>query len=185
MNMGGVFMYKGSLSRGSIKMFDSFVESKEETMLIPIGIEAKYKGKHLSFKLVVTKNGVEKYRNIPMKDSWITFSELKKSVSALPNRLILDDIEEILSKDINEIHNISLSVCKLLIIIKQSLDKKGKIKEKDIIKLKPAIILHAQSSDNRTGYGWEWRWDQLVCEGTLYGETSDFPIVGLYINYYL
>lgn len=178
-------MYIGDLSRGSIKMFDGFRESSKETMLIPMYVKTKYKGKHLSFGLLVTKDGVEKYKSIHMKDSWITFSEMKKSISALPRSFVLDDIETILSKDINEIHNISLSVCKLLIIIKQTLDGKRRIKEKDIIELNPAIVLHAQSSINRTGYGWEWEWDRLVYEGTLYGETSDFPIVGIYINYYI
>lgn len=178
-------MYIGDLSKGSIKMFDGFKESSKETMLMPINVKAKYKGKHLSFSLIVTKNGVERYRNIPMKDSWITFTDLKKSVNELPRRFILDDLENILSKDINELQNISLSVCKLLIIIKQTLDGKRRIKENDIIELSPAIVLHAQSSINRTGYGWEWEWDRLVYEGALYGETSDFPIVGIYINYYI
>lgn len=178
-------MYKGNLASGSVKMFDGFRNSKEEVMLIPLYIKTKYKGKHLSFGLLVTKNGTGKYKDIPMKDSWITFSELRKSISALPRTLVLDDIESILSKDIDEIHNISLSVCKLLVIIKQTLDGQRRMKEKDIINLNPAIVLHAQSSINRTGYGWEWEWDRLISEGTLYGETSDFPIVGIYIDYYI
>ncbi|SEP74197.1 hypothetical protein SAMN02910289_00505 [Lachnospiraceae bacterium RM5] len=49
-------------------------------------------------------------------------------------------------------------------------------------------LLRAQNSNNRTGYGSEWRWDygDLIQEtqGTLYGETTKYFIVGGYITTY-
>lgn len=44
------------------------------------------------------------------------------------------------------------------------------------------ILLRAQNSQSKTGYGWEWSWNCLVSEGTLYGETTGYPIVGCVID---
>ena len=45
------------------------------------------------------------------------------------------------------------------------------------------ISINAQSSSNRTGYGNEYYYDMLIYEGTKYGETSEFPIVGYEVEY--
>ena len=45
--------------------------------------------------------------------------------------------------------------------------------------------LRAQNSSNRTGYGWEWDWSGGIgdyVEGTMYGETTDYGFVGVYIK---
>lgn len=44
------------------------------------------------------------------------------------------------------------------------------------------ILLRAQNSNNRTGYGWIWEWNTVTYEGTYYGETTGYPIVGCYIT---
>lgn len=50
------------------------------------------------------------------------------------------------------------------------------------------IKLRAQNSGNRTGYGtiydWSYSKNQPSFQGTLYGETTDYKIVGLYIAGY-
>ena len=51
-------------------------------------------------------------------------------------------------------------------------------KSEDIILFDNPISINAQSSSNRTGYGNEYYYDTLIYEGTKYGETSEFPIVG-------
>lgn len=55
-----------------------------------------------------------------------------------------------------------------------------------VFRFSKPYLLRAQSSINRTGYGWEWNWNSKgdcdVVEGTLYGETTDYYIVGLYIR---
>ena len=46
-------------------------------------------------------------------------------------------------------------------------------------------LLRAQNSSNRTGYGWEWDWSGGYgdyTEGTLYGETTNYFFVGVYIT---
>lgn len=45
------------------------------------------------------------------------------------------------------------------------------------------ISINAQSSSDRTGYGNEYYYDMLIYEGTKYGETSEFPIVGYKVEY--
>lgn len=46
-------------------------------------------------------------------------------------------------------------------------------------------LLRAQNSSNRTGYGWEWDWSGGYgdyTEGTLYGETTNYFFVGVYVT---
>ena len=46
-------------------------------------------------------------------------------------------------------------------------------------------LLRAQNSSNRTGYGWEWDWSGgygNYTEGTLYGETTNYFFVGVYVT---
>lgn len=64
----------------------------------------------------------------------------------------------------------------------------GKIKlEKYINKnialcLKIPYRLRAQNSGNRTGYGSIWEFGEEIISGTLYGETNDYAIVGVYLH---
>lgn len=44
------------------------------------------------------------------------------------------------------------------------------------------ISINAQSSKNRTGYGNNYFYNTLIYEGTKYGATSQFPIVGYKIS---
>lgn len=59
-------------------------------------------------------------------------------------------------------------------------------KSGEMIEFDHPYLLRAQNSRNRTGYGWEWDWtdryDPLVTEGTLYGETTNYVFVGAYIR---
>lgn len=51
----------------------------------------------------------------------------------------------------------------------------------EVYYFKTPFILRAQNSLNRTGYGWEWEWGNLIREGTLYGETNNYVIAGIII----
>lgn len=44
------------------------------------------------------------------------------------------------------------------------------------------IRLRGQTYANQTGFGSEYNGDELVYQGTLYGETTDFYIIGLIVN---
>lgn len=54
-----------------------------------------------------------------------------------------------------------------------------------IFYFKKPILLRAQNSKNRTGYGqiWDWSIDRYspIDEGTKYGETTNYKIVGIYL----
>lgn len=56
------------------------------------------------------------------------------------------------------------------------------------IDLDMPYLLRAQNSKNREGYGWEWDWSYGVgscTEGTYYGETTRYGIVGIRVTKYL
>lgn len=46
------------------------------------------------------------------------------------------------------------------------------------LQFKKPFLFGGQNSNNQTGYGWEWEWGDCVYEGTLYGEVTNFLIVG-------
>ena len=83
----------------------------------------------------------------------------------------------------NHIPKISLPVYDFLLMFKRHFEKnKSNLEFGKLIKFDHPISINAQSSKNRTGYGNEYFYDQLIYEGTLYGETSEFPIVGYIVN---
>lgn len=57
---------------------------------------------------------------------------------------------------------------------------------KDIFYFEKPFRLRAQNSGNRSGYGSRWDWSygvgEMVYEGTLYGETTDYVFAGVYID---
>ena len=61
--------------------------------------------------------------------------------------------------------------------------KRHSIKEKYELHFNAPYYLRAQSSSNRTGYGWEWEWDNLIYEGTEYGECNNYGFVGIIVEY--
>ncbi len=66
--------------------------------------------------------------------------------------------------------------------IKTAMEKHRKTGDK-ILPFDKPCRLGGQTSANKTGYGWEWYRGDLVHEGTLYGEVTDFFIIGLILDY--
>ena len=57
--------------------------------------------------------------------------------------------------------------------------------KKQFFRFSKPYLLRAQNSSNRTGYGWEWDWSGGFgdyTEGTLYGETTNYFFVGVYVT---
>lgn len=52
----------------------------------------------------------------------------------------------------------------------------------DTVIFSKPYLLRAQNSSNRMGYGNVYYQDVLMYEGTLYGETTDYCIVGIRLN---
>lgn len=89
----------------------------------------------------------------------ITFTEFKKGYTSELNQHVRKELENI---DVN-----------------QYLDKDC------FFRFNKPYHLRAQNSRNRTGYGWEWDWSGGYgdyTEGTLYGETTDYVIAGVYLS---
>lgn len=53
--------------------------------------------------------------------------------------------------------------------------------EEQIIIFEKPFLIGGQTSNNRTGYGSEWSYG-VYFEGTLYGEVTDFMVVGIKIG---
>lgn len=52
----------------------------------------------------------------------------------------------------------------------------------DKIPFDKPCLLGGQIYANQTGFGWEWEWGDLISEGTLYGEVTNFMIIGIIYN---
>ena len=113
------------------------------------------KGKHHEYISLV----VERSRNCDFEGN-ITFTEFKQGYTR--------ELKEFVWKQISE-------------------DDLIKYKNSgEILRFSRLYRLRAQNSRNRSGYGWEWDWSTpyapLVTEGTLYGETTNYVFVGVYIG---
>lgn len=61
------------------------------------------------------------------------------------------------------------------------LENGGNLENGQIIMFKTCYLLRAQNSSNRAGYGNIYYGDELVHEGTLYGETTSYVFAGVQI----
>jgi hypothetical protein len=65
--------------------------------------------------------------------------------------------------------------------INNYLENGGTLENGKTIMFKTCYLLSAQNSANRTGYGNIYYGDELVHEGTLYGETTSYAFAGVQI----
>ena len=89
----------------------------------------------------------------------VTFTEFKKGEDSALAQYVADEVTDE--------------------IIEQYVDKD------QFYRFSKPFLLRAQNSSNRTGYGWEWDWSGGYgdyTEGTLYGETTNYFFVGVYIT---
>ena len=102
--------------------------------------------------------------------------------------LFLDDYEQLLNfqnflspTDRTRAPKISVPVFDFLNIFCKHFQKHLNLTD-TIVFFNNPISINAQSSKNRTGYGNNYFYNTLIYEGTKYGETSQFPIVGYKIS---
>ncbi len=95
-------------------------------------------------------------------------------------------VERLESK--NTVGNITMTEFKqkewngLIDYANKEITKKSKIselKENEEVIFEVPFLLRAQNSSNRTGYGNEYCGEELIYEGTLYGETTSYVFVGV------
>lgn len=133
-------------------IMDEFERSNKEFLILN-GYYRYTKSKYYDFKFVVTKN---KY-DINCSELQPTMTELKKWEGAERLRDIHKCLNEIFSSSDNY----------------ESGQK---------IPFSQPCRLGGQTYSNQTGYGNIYHWDQLVYEGTKYGEVTDFLIIGIIIS---
>lgn len=61
--------------------------------------------------------------------------------------------------------------------------KESRIKTGAQLAFEYPCLLGGQTFDNQTGFGSEFYGNELISEGTLYGETTDFIIIGVIVGY--
>ena len=169
-------MFEAYLSGSTVKILDKYIESNEQYFKI-LDI----------FKIVYDVNFVISNKMIQgtkIVKTNITMTEFKKIFDRI---YVLRDINKYIDNasllNRTNIPKINLPVYDFILCFYKHLQNNfDDAMLGELIKFENPISINAQSSDNRTGYGNEYYYDELVYEGTKYGETSEYPIVGYIIN---
>ena len=178
-------IYEASIfENGSVKIFDDYIGSGKQYLLLTTRLNIKYKSSIYSINFVLS-NKIQKNKTIVKTN--ITMTEFKKLYNAYHSYDKFCDCEKVLNyhERLTELSRravpkLSAPVLDFIELFyshfSNYIEQNGT--EYGIIFFDNPISINAQSSDNRTGYGNEYFFDQLIYKGTEYGETSEFPIVG-------
>lgn len=184
-------MFQSSITETStIKILDKYIESKEQYFLISDDFNIDYQNKIYDIKFVIS-NKIEFGKSIIRTN--ITMTDFKKIYNSMFNdyEKIVHYKNNIKDNDRTNIPKFTVPVLDFIELFFENfethIDSINTSSEDEIIFFDNPISINAQSSKNRTGYGNEYYYDTLIYEGTKYGETSQFPIVGYMaiINEYL
>lgn len=136
----------------TIQLLDEFCSSNKDFLILDNQFFLNNNRRFIS--LIV----IPKYIDIYCEDTQPTMTELKY----------------------NSWKNINYISCEKLQPLIQELVKidKTQIKENTIYVFKTPFLIGGQTSNNRTGYGCTWIGGGDYIEGTLYGEVTDFMVVG-------
>lgn len=155
MNLSDAFLCKLRNNTSTVDLLDKFCSSKKDFLIL--------KEQFLMFdnfgniSLIVTP----RYREIKAEYTQPTMTELKQNVG-------------------KDIHHISCSRLQPLLEEIRKIDATYKsISEGQKFAFERPFLIGGQTSDNRTGYGCEWLGGGDYIEGTLYGEVTDFMVVGI------
>ena len=166
-----------SLARGTrtVPIFDSFMKSKKDYLLLESVFYYSY--------LTKTFFGMgPKYTGI----SFI-IKKIKKRIRVIGNDdITISVIKENIDKDIDIIKHNEFRLKKLAVEILNCFqnDFNNKILKNESLQetfysFSKPILLGAQTSKNREGYGNIYNGEELIREGTKYGDTTKFLIVGV------
>lgn len=177
-----MFVKTLSKNTGTVKLLDDFDKSGEEYLKL---MDVFYIREENNAKDFYYLNLFISHKNLKRISSHITMSNLKEVAGTF---IRVDDIIEINSLDYQRVPKMSLPMYHFLFHQKEAFlnaihtMQENNIKESGIIPFEPAIALNAQNSSNRTGYGNEYHYDNLVYAGTLYGETTEYIIEGFQLE---
>ena len=160
-------MYADVITNGTIRAIDNYLASKELYFYINDKFKINYRNKIYNINFVIS-NKIEADKKI------------------IPTNITMTDFIKIYGNTNRAaVPKLSLPVFDFLGIFfkhfKTHINKQPDPKK--IIFFDNPISINAQSSNNRTGYGSEYYYGTLVYEGTKYGETDQFPLVGYTITF--
>lgn len=173
-------MFEAHLSGSTVKILDKYIESKEQYFKILDNFKIVHNDIVYDVNFVISNKMIQETKIVKTN---ITMTEFKK---IFDRTYVLKDMnkymDNVSSLDRTNIPKINLPVYDFILSFYKHLQNNFDDKLLgDLIKFENPISINAQSSDNRTGYGNEYYYDTLIYEGTKYGETSEFPIVGYQI----
>lgn len=174
-------MFEAYLSGSTIKILDKYIESKEQYFKILDNFKIVHNDIVYDVNFVISNKMIQGTKIVKTN---ITMTEFKK---IFDRTYILKDMNKYMDNasllNRTNIPKINLPVYDFILCFYKHLQNNFDNKLlNELIKFENPISINAQSSDNRTGYGNEYYYDELVYEGTKYGETNEYPIVGYIIN---
>lgn len=139
----------------TVDLLDEFCSSKKEFLILRDQFSVHNNSGYVS--LIITP----RYQEISVEYTQPTMTELKQNVG-------------------KGIHYISCARLQPLLAEIDKIDMKYKsIPKESKFAFECPFLIGGQTSDNRTGYGCEWLGGGDYIEGTLYGEVTDFMVVGI------
>lgn len=173
-------MFESYLDGSTIKILDKYMHSKKQYFLIKDELNIKYNNHIYSINFIIS-NKIRLEKTIVQTN--ITMTEFKKIYNTYINdyERLLNFQNTLSSLDRTSVPKLSVPVFDFLNIFyshfKRHINSTAKI-----IFFDNPISINAQSSVNRTGYGNTYCYNTLIYEGTKYGETNSFPLVGYQIS---
>lgn len=141
----------------TISLFDDYTRSGKSILMIKHALSYKAHGITLI---------VDKWLNHTMLDvEPFPISDLKS--------IVYQDIQLSVPTRMRPLKRTIMNIC-----------ENNKLYTDSIFLFKEAVPIGAQTSQNRTGYGNEYWGDYLLIKGTLYGEMTDFAVIGIKIETY-
>lgn len=170
-----------SKSTSTVKLLDEFDKSDEEELILEkiLYLEENREKKWYYLSLYISHANI--ITNQKYISSRITMSNLKEVTGTLVS---LNDIVEMHSLTYSTVPKMSLPIYhfffdkKEIFLNSMHTMEQNKQDFSGKILFDPAVVLNAQNSKNRSGYGNEYYRDELIYEGTLYGETTEYVITG-------
>ncbi len=167
----------------TVNVLDNYIKSKEQYFIISNGFNIFYNKVIYNIYFIIS-NKIPIGKEIVKTN--ITMTEFKKIYGSYFNTLekYTDYKTNLTNIDRTNIPKLSAPVLDFIELFFNHFENnitKQYNNEEDIIFFDNPISINAQSSKNRIGYGNEYYGGTLIYEGTKYGETNEFPIIGYQI----
>ena len=177
-------MYADVITNGTIRAIDNYLASKELYFYIYDKFKINYRNKIYNINFVISNKIEADKKIIPTNITMTDFIKIYGNTYYKCEE-ILSYKKRITDTNRAAVPKLSLPVFDFLGIFfkhfKTHINKQPDPEK--IIFFDNPISINAQSSNNRTGYGSEYYYGTLVYEGTKYGETDQFPLVGYTITF--